>query len=65
MTTVRQCEECGKMFCPSEPEQRFHNRRCARINQARHGIPSLEDKKQMILSVVSEALDRMFKDDKK
>lgn len=52
------------MFLRSEPDQRFCGRHCARVNEARRGIPSHEDKRARVLDAVGKAIDAEFKEHK-
>lgn len=61
----RECPECRKLF---KPERLVRNafggccsRHCARIKQARHGIPSIEDKKAKFMDEVMKRFDDIFK----
>lgn len=65
--TWMQCEEsaCGQLFHPKEPGQRFCSRRCARLYQARHGLPSYEDKKALLLQALTQKIDELFGEEPK
>lgn len=59
---MKECPECKKVFAPDEPEQVFHDRHCARTFQARHGVPSIEDKKWQLMDTLSRKFDEIFKE---
>ncbi len=60
--TILLCPECRKVFVPERPEQRFCNRRCARISQARGGVPSQEDKEARLADAILKAVREIFKE---
>jgi hypothetical protein len=60
MTPVTTCAECKILFKPEDKRQRYCSRRCARIAQARGGIPSHEDRKARLLDGVSKMVDELF-----
>lgn len=59
--TLRECPECKMVYLPKETEQVFCSRRCARIKQARQGLPSYEDVRASLLSEFGGAIDKYFK----
>ena len=60
-----ECPECKELFLPERPSRAVLggccSRRCARIRQARHGEPSLEDKKARFVDVMMQKFDEIFK----
>lgn len=60
------CPECHKPFVPaqygtSRPPQLCCSVKCSRMWSARDGIPTFEDKTDMLLSFVREKIDELFK----
>lgn len=60
---MKECRDpdCKKIFRPSERDQEFCSRHCARVFQMRRGIPSEEDTKMLFMSAMSDAYDRIVK----
>jgi hypothetical protein len=58
-----ECPECKILFPPDHPLRVGDccSRHCARIRDARHGVPSEEDRKAKFLDDVAKMLDRLFK----
>jgi len=55
------CPECHKHFNAERAEQVHCSNHCARIVQARHGVPSYEDKKMLLADRIIAAIDAVFK----
>ena len=58
---MKECPECHKLFMPERASQQFCGRHCARMAQARHGEPSMEDKKMRFADAILAKLDEIFK----
>ena len=50
------------MFGCRNKEQEYCSRKCARLHQARHGIPSMEDKEARFVDGVRQLLRDVFGD---
>lgn len=59
-----ECAECKHLFLPDRDSRvtpdSCCSRKCARIRQARGGIPSIADKKARVLDAVANAIDKEF-----
>ena len=58
---MKLCPECRKVYKPDKPDQVYCSRHCARTAQARHGEPSMEDKKMRFADAILAKLDEIFK----
>lgn len=61
---LRQCPECPALYTPNNSDQVCCSIKCSRIYLARNGIPSFEDKKALIMSLVGQKIDELFREDK-
>lgn len=62
---MAECPECRTLFLKKEKDQMYCTRKCARTRQARHGVPSLDDKVSKLADAVSKAALEIFGPSKK